>query len=52
MIKRRVLAYTLSSIVQSEELDEVSWGSATQNFPTIVVTGSPIFPDTITDQSK
>lgn len=49
MEEQRVLAFTLATIIESEELDHIFGGIGPIVIPTVRVTGGPMFPDTTSD---
>lgn len=49
MENQRVLAYTLATLVEPDEFDDISGGDGPIIIPTIRVTGAPLLPDTLPD---
>lgn len=51
MENQRVLAYKLATVVNIEELDEISGGNIAGPIiiPTLRITGRPLLPDSLND---
>lgn len=46
---QRVLAHTLATIIEADELEDISGGAGPIVIPTLKITGAPLIPDTIHD---